>query len=107
MMNVIKVNTSTIGDNVVLPGIANRKIRVLAYLLTSVAQNYIVWKSGSTAISGNIYMSAYGNLAIHMGDLWPAGGLPVLETAIGEDLVISLNAATAIGGHLTYYYIGA
>jgi hypothetical protein len=42
-----------------------------------------------------------------MGDLWPAGGLPVLETAIGENLVISLNAGTAIGGHLTYYYIGA
>lgn len=106
-MNTIKVNTSTIGDNIVLPGIANKKIRVLAYLLTSVAQNYIVWKSGSNDISGNIYIGAYGNLAIHMGDLWPSGGLPVLETAIGESLVISLNAGTAIGGHLTYYYVGA
>jgi len=106
-MNVIKVATSTIGDNVVLPGVANKKIRVLAYMITSVAQNYVVWKSGSTAISGNVYMPAYGNIVIHMGDLWPAGGLPVLETAIGEDLVISLNAGTAIGGHLTYYYIGA
>ncbi len=106
-MNVIKVATSTIGDNVVLPGVANKKIRVLAYMITSIAQNYVVWKSGSTAISGNVYMPAYGNIVIHMGDLWPAGGLPVLETAIGEDLVISLNAGTAIGGHLTYYYIGA
>lgn len=106
-MNVIKVTTSTIGDNVVLPGVANKKIRVLAYMITSIAQNYVVWKSGSTAISGNVYMPAYGNIVIHMGDLWPAGGLPVLETAIGEDLVISLNAGTAIGGHLTYYYIGA
>ncbi len=106
-MNVIKVTTSTIGDNVVLPGVANKKIRVLAYLITSVAQNHIVWKSGSTAISGNLYIDAYANLVIHMGDLWPAGGLPVLETAIGEGLVISLNAGTAIGGHLTYYYIGA
>lgn len=106
-MNCIKVATSTIGDNVVLSGIVNKKIRVLSYALTSVAQNHIVWKSGSTAISGNVYIDAYGNVTIHMGDLWPSGGLPVLETAAGEDLVISLNAGTAIGGHITYYYIGS
>jgi hypothetical protein len=106
-MLTIKVQASTIGDTTVIPGVANKKIRVLAYLLTSSNQNMVKWKSGSTEISGELHMPTGGNLVIHMGDLWPSGGLPALECAIGESLVINLNSAQSIGGHITYYYVGA
>lgn len=106
-MNTIKIDVSDAGDNIVIPGVANKKIRVLSYLVTSMGQGYFVWKSGSTPISGNVYLSAFGNITMHMGDLWPAGGLPVLESKIGEDIVMTLSASASIGGHLTYYYVGA
>lgn len=105
-MQTIKVDVSAAGDTTLIAGVANKKIRVLAYAITSAAQNYIVWKSGSTAISGQMHMAAGNNVVIHMGDLWPSGGLPALECAIGESLVINLDKAQVVGGHITYYYVG-
>jgi hypothetical protein len=106
-MLTIKVATSASGDSTVIAGMPNKKIRVLCYAITSSNQNMIKWKSGSTEISGEMHMPAGGNIVIHMGDLWPSGGLPVLECAIGESLIINLQQAQAIGGHITYYYVGA
>lgn len=105
-MLTVKVDVNTAGDNTLITGLPNKKIRVLAYAITSASQNFVVWKSGSTAISGQLHMAAGGNVVIHMGDLWPSGGLPALECAIGENLVINLDKSFVIGGHITYYYVG-
>jgi hypothetical protein len=47
-------------------------------------------------------MSASSSAAIHLGDNWPAGGMPVLQTGVGEDLILYLNGSHVAGGHLTY-----
>ncbi len=53
-----------------------------------------------------MHMGANGNIAIHLGDNWPSGGLPVLETAAGESLNLTVAGTTpVIGGHLTYYEV--
>jgi hypothetical protein len=64
------------------------------------------WFSASTAISGKMHMAANGNIAIHLGDNWPSGGLPVLQTTAGEDLILTTTNTTGIiGGHLTYIMV--
>lgn len=101
-MKMAIVSASTAGDHTIIPAIAGKKIRVLAYIITSHQNNFVVWKSGSTAISGELHMPGGGNLAIHLGDNWPSGGLPVLQTGAGEALVLDLDQSHVIGGHLTY-----
>ena len=96
------VATAAAGPTVIVAGKANRRIRVLGYIVTSHLSNYIVWKSGTTALSGQMHMAAGSNIALHLGDLWQSGGLPVLQTAPGEDLVIDLDVAQVVGGHVTY-----
>jgi len=105
-MLTIKVAATSSGDTIVIPGIANKKILVLAYLITSSNNNMVKWKSGSTEISGELHIPSSGNLVIHMGDLWPSGGLPALECGIGESLIINLQDSHVVGGHITYYYVG-
>ena len=101
-MKTAIIDTATSGDNVILTGIPGKRFRVYAYILFSASNNYFIWKSGSTALSGQMHMSASSSAAIHLGDNWPAGGMPVLQTGVGENLVLYLNGAYNVGGHLTY-----
>lgn len=96
------VATAAAGPTVIVAGKANRRIRVLGYIVTSSQNNYVIWKSGTTALSGQMHMPAGGNVALHLGDLWQSGGLPVLQTDPGEDLVLYLDQAHVVGGHVTY-----
>lgn len=101
-MKTAIIDTATSGDNVILTGIPGKRFRVYAYILFSASNNYFIWKSSSTALSGQMHMSASSSAAIHLGDNWPAGGMPVLQTGVGENLVLYLNGAHNVGGHLTY-----
>ena len=101
-MKTAIIDTATSGDNVILTGIPGKRFRIYAYILFSAQNNYLIWKSGSTALSGQMHMSASSSAAIHLGDNWPAGGMPVLQTGVGEDLILYLNGAHNVGGHLTY-----
>lgn len=105
-MLTAKVAASGVGDTTIVAGLANKKIRVLAYVLTSAAQNMVKWKSDGTEITGEMHMPGGGNIVIHMGDLWPSGGLPALECAIGQPLILYVDKAGVVGGHITYYYVG-
>jgi len=101
-MKTAIIDTATSGDNVILTGIPGKRFRVYGYILFSSQNNYFIWKSGSTALSGQLHMAASSSAAIHLGDNWPAGGMPVLQTEVGENLVLYLNGAHNVGGHLTY-----
>lgn len=101
-MKTAIINSTTAGDQVILPGVVGKRIRVLAYILAISNNNHVQWKSGSTAISGEMHMTGGSSMAIHMGDQWPGGGLPVLMTEPGEALVLNVGGAVTVGGHLTY-----
>ena len=101
-MKTAVIDITSAGNNVILSSILGKRFRVYAYILFSSANNYFIWKSGSTALSGQMHMAASSNPAIHLGDNWPAGGMPVLQTAVGEDLVLYMDGAHIGGGHLTY-----
>ena len=106
-MNTALIQVTTDGDSVVLAGVAGKRIRVLAYTISSSTNAAVVWKSDSTAISGAMHMATNSNIAIHLGDAWPSGGLPVLQTATGEGLSINVTSggSNVIGGHLTYVMV--
>jgi hypothetical protein len=93
------------GDNIILTGTPGKKIRVLGYMVCFSTNSTAIWKSGSTAISGTMHVSSGANITMHLGDNWASGGLPVLETGVGEDLILSLGGAHTVGGHLTYYEV--
>lgn len=101
-MKTAKIDATSAGDNVILAGVVGKRIRVLAYILAISNNSYIRWKSGTTPISGEMHMSGGSNMAIHMGDQWPGGGLPVLVTEPGEALVLNVGGAVTVGGHMTY-----
>lgn len=101
-MKTAAISTTAAGDTVILTGTPGKRIRVLAYIVAISNNNHIQWKSGATAISGEMHMSGGSSMAIHMGDNWPGGGLPVLITEPGESLVLNVGGAVTVGGHLTY-----
>jgi hypothetical protein len=101
-----KIISATTGTTEIIAGVVGKKLRVLAYTVSSSVASELTWKSATTAISGVMHMGANGNIAIHLGDNWPSGGLPVLETAAGESLNLTVAGTTpVIGGHLTYYEV--
>lgn len=101
-MKTAKIDLTTAGDQTIVAGIPGKKIRVLAYIVNISNNSYIQWKSGSTAISGQMHMTGGSSIAIHLGDQWPAGGLPVLLTEPGESLILNVGGAVTVGGHITY-----
>jgi hypothetical protein len=105
-MNTAIISTTGNASTVVITGVAGKRIRVLAYTMSSSTTAEAQWFSATTALSGKMHMGANGNIAIHLGDNWPSGGLPVLQTIVGEDLILTTtNTAGVIGGHLTYVMV--
>jgi hypothetical protein len=105
-MNTAIISTTGNASTVVIAGVAEKRIRVLAYTMSSSTAAEAQWFSATTAISGKMHMGANGNIAIHLGDNWPSGGLPVLQTATGEGLILTTtNTSGVLGGHLTYVMV--
>lgn len=105
-MNTGIISTTGNANNTVITGVAGRRIKVLAYTVSSSTSAEVQWLSATTPLSGTMHMGANGHIAIHLGDNWPSGGLPVLQTALGEDLILkTTNTAGVIGGHLTYVVV--
>lgn len=101
-MKFVIINASASGDSIIIPGILGRKIRVINYTLISAGAVIVTWKSASTAISGPMSIAANGGMAPSSSALTPVGMIGLFETNVGENLVINLNGAIAVGGHLTY-----
>jgi len=88
------ISTATSGDQTIVAAVSGKRIVVLNYLMT-VSTNTVTWKSGSTAISGAMDESH------SVRD--PDAGL--IETALGEALVLNLGSAVQVSGFLTYAVI--
>lgn len=90
----------------VVAAITGKKIRVLSYTIVAAGAVTAIWKSGTTALSGA--MSMITGVPIHssvqpnsLGDY-----VPVLQTAAGEALVVTLSSGVQVSGHLTYVLVG-
>ena len=75
-------------------GVPGRAVEVLGYTLITDSETQVVWKSGSTNISGTMTFAANAGATVNDNE-------PVFRTNIGEGLAIS-NSAGNVNGHLTY-----
>lgn len=91
------INENTLNRNVVVTGIANKRIIVTHYLVMPSNNVTIQWQDGAGAnLSGPMALTANnGGEANNTEE-----GL--FECGVGEDLVLDLSNAIQVGGHLNY-----
>ena len=93
----VVIDESASGDQTIVSGVAGKRIVVHNYLIVAGAAVTVRWKSGATNKSGPIALAANGGVSAPGGieNRWFA-------TGIGEDLVLNLGGAVAVGGHVAY-----
>ena len=96
------VNASSSGSNTIVAAVANKRIRVLSYVIVAAGDVTVTWQSASNAISGGMPLAANGGAAPAAGQATPGGLIGQFETNQGEALNLNLSAAVAVGGHITY-----
>jgi len=87
-----RIDQSTAGDRTIVAAVADKSIVVFNLVLTVASGNTVIWKSGSTVISGPVSES------------YTAGDsrVGILETGKGEALVLNLGTIDQVSGYLTY-----
>jgi len=97
---------STGGTNeIVVAANAAYAIEVYQYSFSSTADCTVTWKSDTTAISGPMSVVANGGFVNVAAPVTaPGQAEPLLKTAKGEGLKMTISAAATIGGHLVYRY---
>jgi hypothetical protein len=102
MIAHVVIGTSTAGDNTLVAGITGNKIQVIQFGVNAEASQKIQFKSGATAITGQIEVN---------NDFWVSASAPVssyqtinhiIETSSGQSLIINLTQAKYVGGFLSY-----
>jgi hypothetical protein len=96
-MAYASITSAASGDNTVVAAVAGKKIQVERFVISSSGTVNAKWRSGTTDISGLLYMVA------NSGVTCPGSGSEYwLETAAGQALVLNLSAAIAVGGLVVY-----
>lgn len=90
------VDFSGSGDNLVIPGVSNKIIKVLQYFLVIAGQTTLTFKSASIAITGPLEFS--GSSA----DVQDFIQLPLTCLNAGDGFLINSSAAVQIGGTIWY-----
>jgi len=93
------IDFSGTGDNTVVAAVPGKKIKVLAFMVNAALVVAARFKSGpSNNLTGAIALGVNGTMAL-------ATALPswILETAVGEALVLNLGAALQVNGFVAYW----
>lgn len=102
------ISAAASGDNTVVPAVAGRAIRVLAYTFVAAGAVNATWKDGTggTAESGAMPLAAQTVVsatcqAMSKYEL-PLG---LFEITAGNALVLNLSAAVLVAGHVSYILV--
>lgn len=97
VVNAIPVNASSSGNNTAIAAVPGKRIVLLQGDLMAAGQVTITLQSsGGAVLDGPFTPAANG------GKIYPESSYGHFSTAIGEGLVINLNGAVQVGGHLVY-----
>lgn len=91
-----KIDVSTATTTAIVAAVTGKKIAVIGYHVIAAGAQTLVWKSGSTALTGTMWLGA--TLPFNVG----YGGSAVLLTAVGEALNLTTGAGQVTGGVVTY-----
>jgi hypothetical protein len=97
------INITAIGDNIVIPLMAGRKIRVWKIWLKADGAANLIFKSG---VGGTAFNAGAVNLAV--GEQWekPQDEVPLWQTAKGVDFVINSSSIGPVVGRVDFTYHG-
>lgn len=96
------INASASGDNTVIAAVPGKILRLLGYSASAAGAVTATWKSGSTAISGPMTLSTGSiEFGVFGGGTYMAE-YGIMQTAIGQALILNLGGAVQVGGHLVY-----
>ncbi len=83
------------GDNTIISGVLGQKIKVLQFFIVIAAATDLIYKSGSTALTGTM---TYAGGGAHVQDFIQ---LPI-TLASGDSFVVNNSAGVQIGGMIWY-----
>jgi hypothetical protein len=89
------INFSASGDNIIIPGVAGKRIKVLQFFFVLAATTNLTYKSGSTALSGPL---DFGSNAAQVQDFIQ---LPY-TCNVGDPFIINSSSAVQVGGTVWY-----
>lgn len=89
------INFNASGDNIVILGVMNQKIKVLQFFYVVAAATNITFKSGSTVLSGPL---TYGSNAAQVQDYMQ---LP-LNCNFSDSFIMNSSSAVQVGGTIWY-----
>jgi hypothetical protein len=99
-MATAAIAASSSGDNALVAAVTGKKIRVHAYELSASGAVNAKFRSGTTDVTGLIYLAAAGSSADGVeADKDPDG---LFETAVSTALNLNLSGAVAVGGFVDY-----
>jgi hypothetical protein len=103
------INVSTMGDNIIVAGVANKLIRVIGYSLSAYGAVGITWKAGTAAAGSNVAMEGPLNASAsgwgQVRDPNP-NAEPLFTTSAGDALNLNLSAGVQVTGSVQYSFIG-
>ena len=92
----IDVSATGAGTTGIVEGVAGKCIHILSLFLTSELDANIKFQSGSTDLSGVVYLAARGGMVIAHQPF------AIFSTAVGEDFNLYRTATANIGGSVVY-----
>lgn len=100
LSRVIDLESDSVGDNEIIPGKADRKVRLYRLLLTFTQPVELYFSNGpETPISGPMHFGPDTPLVLDQGSQ------PWYVTSVNEPLVINLSAECAVAGTAWYDYV--
>jgi hypothetical protein len=97
---VAAIAASGTGDNTVVAAVTGKKIRVTRYELSASAAVNAKWRSGTTDVTGLLYLAAAG-ATVDSGKSGEQNDF-LFETAAGQALVLNLSGAVPVGGFVNH-----
>lgn len=94
------INVATAADHTIVAAKSGHSIRVKNYTIIAAGAVNVTWKSNTTALSGAMPLIANSGAAPSAG-----GDGHILDTADGEALKLTLDAAVQVSGHICYEYV--
>ncbi len=89
------IDESTAAENVIVPAVSNKSIRVISESIVVAGAVSITWRTNTTNLTGPIPLAANGGMTRSS----PTG---LRWTQIGEDLRLNSSAVVQVSGELTY-----
>lgn len=88
------VSAASSGDNTLVAAVTGKSLRIFKLVLVFAADVDVIFKSGSTALTGTISMKAGGSIVLDF-DI-----CPWFVTGAGEAFVMNLSGAQQVSGNL-------